>query len=143
MPRHLDRPTPFEKIAAGLDDAIAHANGEPGRGRRAATMPAPADPANQLERFTLAVQLLGGQRAVASYLGVNERHVRYLLSGERDLHDGILRDVAAALVAHADACRTLERRIFPAFSGNLTQRQADRKGKPDARRHDQRDAIDG
>jgi len=26
----------FDKIAAGLDDAIAHANGEPGRGKLAA-----------------------------------------------------------------------------------------------------------
>lgn len=96
----------------------------------------PIDPQTQLDRFREAVQLLGGQRAAAAYLKVNERHIRYLMAGERELHDGILRDTAAALVLHADKCRALERGISPAFAANLTERQADRQGKQDGRRYD-------
>lgn len=94
---------------------------------------------HQLRRFRKAAELLGGQHAVARYLDVNVRHVRYLLSGERPLHDGILRDIAAALIKHAEECRELERTLSPAFVSNLTAKQAARQGKPDARRADQRE----
>lgn len=88
-------------------------------------MPPSTDPETQLARFRDAVGLLGGQRAAARMLGCNERTMRGLFSGERALHDGWLRDTAAALIAHADACRALERRISPAFVGNLTPDQRD------------------
>jgi hypothetical protein len=65
--------------------------------------------------------------------------VRYLLSGERELHDGFLRDTAKALIEHAELCRQLERKLSPAFAANLTERQAERLGKPDARRADHRE----
>ena len=94
------------------------------------------DPDTQLDRFCRAVDLLGGQRATARYLGINERQIRFLIAGDRPLHDGFLRDTAKALIAHADACRKLERLISPAFVGNLTADQAERQGRPAGRRFD-------
>lgn len=82
------------------------------------------DPENQLQLFRQAVELLGGTGAAVRYLKVSERQVRGLLSGERTLHDGFLGDIAAALIEHADTCRKFERRISPAFAGNLTEAQA-------------------
>ncbi len=99
----------------------------------------PIDPQIQLERFRRATELLGGQRATARALDIGERTMRALVAGERALHDGYLRDTAAALIAHAEACRELERQISPAFVGNLTEAQAARQGRPDARRFDSRD----
>jgi hypothetical protein len=93
-------------------------------------MPPATTPETQLARFRQAIELLGGQRATARVLGCNERTIRALWNGERPLHDGWLRDIAAALIAHADQCRALERQISPAFTGNLTedQRTAKRHG---------------
>lgn len=99
-------------------------------------LPPPQDPADQLALFSLAVDLLGGQRATARALDIGERTVRGLCSGERPLHDGFLRDAAAALIEHANRCRALERRISPAFAANLTEDQRARQSKPDARRYD-------
>jgi hypothetical protein len=96
------------------------------------------DPDTQLAQFTRAVELLGGQRATARYLKVSERTIRFLLAGERALHDGWLRDVSAALIAHADECRQMERQLSPAFASNLTAEQARRQGAPDARRFDRK-----
>lgn len=101
------------------------------------------DPKTQLEDFALAVELLGGQRATARALGIHERSVRALIAGPdqpfgRALHDGFLRDAAAALLAHAEACRALERRLSPAFAANLTPAQA-KANRADRRRYDQRD----
>ena len=98
---------------------------------------APIDPETQLARFTQAIQLLGGRRAAAQILDVNERTIRKLIAGDIPLHDGWLRDIATALLVHADHCRDLEREISPAFAGNLTEQQAAQQGKPDARRFDQ------
>ncbi|WP_324694544.1 hypothetical protein [Novosphingobium sp. RL4] len=81
---------------------------------------------------------LGGQTVTARILDVTPRAVRRWLTGERPLHDGIMREVGRALIRHADHCRKLERKISPAFAGNLTERQLQRMGKPDARRADQR-----
>lgn len=81
------------------------------------------DAKDQLQIFRRAVELLGGAIPTSQYLKVSERQVRGLLAGERTLHNGFLRDTAAALIEHADTCRQLERRISPAFSGNLTEAQ--------------------
>lgn len=70
------------------------------------------DTETTLDRFSRAVDMLGGQRAAARYLGTNERQIRFLLAGERTLHAGFLRDIAAALVTHAAACRVLESDLF-------------------------------
>lgn len=78
------------------------------------------DQATQLEKFTRAVTLLGGQQATARALDMSDRSVRMLLSGQRRLHAGILEDIGKALIAHADECRALERQLSPAFAGNLT-----------------------
>lgn len=98
------------------------------------------DPENQLAHFRSAATLLGGAIPTARLLGISERHMRGLLSGVRTLHDGYLRDTAAALIAHADACRKLERRISPAFAANLTEAQASgnnrgRRTDLEAKRH--------
>ncbi|MBT0666991.1 hypothetical protein HT136_01245 [Novosphingobium profundi] len=85
------------------------------------------DPSTQLTYWNEAVQLLGGQRPAARTLGCNERTIRALCSGERNLHDGWLKDISSALLQHASACRNLERKLSPDFSGNLTADQA--KGK--------------
>jgi hypothetical protein len=102
----------------------------------------PADPETQRALWREATELLGGQRPAARILKMGERTMRALCSGERELHDGFLRDMAAALIAHADACRTAERRLSPAFAANLTDAQAARQGKPDARRFGQQPAPD-
>ena len=81
----------------------------------------------QLEYFRQAVDLLGGQRPTARAIGVAERTIRALLSGERQLHPGFLQDAATALLEHAEQCRKLERLISPAFSGNLTAEQRERR----------------
>lgn len=73
-------------------------------------MPDTTDP--NLKLFNEAVQLLGGQRAAARYLKISERSVRFVLAGERELHDGFLREIAAALVEHAEKCRAAERTLF-------------------------------
>lgn len=103
--------------------------------------PSPITDETQLIRFREAVRLLGGQRAAARALGASDRTIRGLCAGERPLHDGFLRDTAAALISHADKCRLLERGLSPAFAANLTEDQAERRGKPDARRFDQRSTI--
>lgn len=80
----------------------------------------------QLEAFREAVEELGGQRETARLLNVHERTIRDIVSPEprRKLHAGFLRDVSAALIAKADRCRALERRLSPAFAANLTAEQA-------------------
>ncbi len=90
--------------------------------------------------FNQAVIALGGQRATARMLDINERTMRGLCSGERPLHDGYLRDVAALLLKHADHCRDLERKLSPAFSGNLTERQQQGPGPRAHKRYDRRSA---
>lgn len=98
----------------------------------------PRTPTEQLELYQAAVDAIGGIRPHARYLGISERHGGRLYSGARALHDGILEDTAAALLKHAELCKQLERRISPAFAGNLTAEQLERQGKPDARRFDGR-----
>lgn len=99
------------------------------------------DPDSQLARFQQAVQLLGGVRTAARALDVSDRTIYALIYGKRALHDGFLRDMAAALIRHADECRTLERQISPAFVGNLTAAQ--QAAKPHGNRYDRRDRNDG
>ena len=103
-------------------------------------------PKTQLNDFALAVELLGGQRATARALGIHERSVRALLAGPdeptgRALHDGFLRDIAAALIDHAEACRLAERRLSPAFAANLTPQQA-AANLADGRRYDRKAAVE-
>lgn len=95
------------------------------------------DPDSQLAHFRAAVQLLGGVRSAARELGCNDRTLYALIYGNRDLHDGWLRDMAEALIKHADACRALERKISPAFVGNLTTAQ--QTEKPHHNRFDRKD----
>jgi DNA-binding transcriptional regulator YdaS (Cro superfamily) len=97
----------------------------------------------QRELFRQAVEALGGRAASAARLAVSERHVRKLIAGESALHDGILRDIARALLAHADECKRLEKALSPAFAANLTAEQLERQGKPDGRRFDAREQADG
>jgi len=52
-----------------------------------------------------------------------------LLSAEAPLHDGFLRDIARELIAHADLCRKLERRLSPAFAANLLPGAAKEDGR--------------
>ena len=99
------------------------------------------DPDSQLARFRRGVALLGGVRSAARALGCNDRTMYALIYGNRDLHDGWLRDLSAALIRHADACRALERQISPAFVGNLTQKQ--QTAKPHHNRYDRKDRNDG
>lgn len=91
------------------------------------------DPATQLDHFHQAVALLGGPRSAARAVGMSERSMARFLAGQVTLHQGVLRDMAAALIAHADACRTAERRLSPAFAGNLIPGQPREDGR--RRRH--------
>lgn len=70
-----------------------------------------------------AVDLLGGKKDTAAALGINERNVGRLLSGALRIHAGTLEKLSKALIAHADACRALERQINPAFARNRTAAQ--------------------
>lgn len=81
------------------------------------------DDQTQLALFSDAVSLIGGQQATARALDMSERSVRMLLSGDRRLHAGILEDMSKALIAHADTCRLMERRLSPAFAQNRTASQ--------------------
>lgn len=87
------------------------------------------DQHTQRATFTEAVDALGGQRAAAQALGCGERTIRYLLSGEKPLHDGWLKDMAEALIRHADHCKALEKRISPAFARNLLPDQPRADGR--------------
>lgn len=63
------------------------------------------DDANlRLEWFIQACRLIGGQRAMAQAIKVNERNVRYWVAGEKPLRDGVINDAAEALRLHAEAC---------------------------------------
>ncbi|HUD27227.1 MAG TPA: hypothetical protein VMQ93_00035 [Novosphingobium sp.] len=88
----------------------------------------PQDPMVQLALFTQAVEALGGQRATARTLGIEERDLRARLAGEDALDTDILRLMAKALIDHADRCRKIERKLSPAFSENLTAAQAESFG---------------
>lgn len=98
------------------------------------------DPDSQLARFRKAVQLIGGVKSAARELDVSDRTIYGLIYAKRDLHDGFLRDMAAALIRHADQCRALERQISPAFVGNLTADQ--QTAKPHGNRYDRRGKDD-
>ncbi|PTR07909.1 MULTISPECIES: hypothetical protein [unclassified Novosphingobium] len=78
----------------------------------------------QREIFTEAVEALGGPRTVAQQLGVTERTIFRLTSGQSRIHEGWLEDISKALIAHADHCRKLEQRLHPAFAANRTEAQA-------------------
>ena len=79
--------------------------------------------AQQLAEFRQAVALLGGARTAAAELGTSQRTIERLLAGIAPIHLGYLRDIARALIRRADACRLLERRLSPAFAGNLIEGQ--------------------
>lgn len=81
------------------------------------------DNETQLKLFADAVAALGGQQATSRALNMSDRSVRMLLAGDRRLHVGILEDMAKALINHADHCRMLERKLSPAFAGNLSEAQ--------------------
>lgn len=84
-------------------------------------MTTPQDqPETMLQKVERAIALLGGREATARILGMSDRSLRFLLSGRRNLHTGILEDLARALIAKAEACRQLEREISPAFAANVT-----------------------
>ena len=83
----------------------------------------PTDQHSQRARLQQAVDLLGGPRSAAPAIGMGARHLTRLLAGGSPIHTGILADTARALVAHADACRQLERAISPAFAANLAPDQ--------------------
>jgi DNA-binding transcriptional regulator YdaS (Cro superfamily) len=76
-------------------------------------------PVEQIERFAQGVDLLGGQQVAARILGLSEEAVRDLCNGCQPLHIGILRNISRALILHAKACRMVERRLSPAFLGNI------------------------
>ena len=81
------------------------------------------DAASQLERFFEGVRLLGGTRSTAATLGVTERTIQRLSTGEVKLHTGFLRDMASALLARSAECEALERQLTPLDPSNLTQDQ--------------------
>ncbi len=105
--------------------------------------PRPIEPDAQLALWRQGVTALGGNRPAARKLKIHERQLRFLNAGQRPLHDGFLREMAAALVDHADHCRALERKLSPAFSANLTGDQRELLGKRDGRRRDAREKADG
>src|SRR5580765_5082099 len=82
-----------------------------------------ADPDFQHACFLEAVDLLGGSRSAARAIDLSERSMTRLIARRNPLHDGFLRDIAAALIEHARRCRALEKRLSPMFADNLTADQ--------------------
>lgn len=78
----------------------------------------------QRELVAQAVRLLGGVATTAKLLGYTDRTIGRFLSGAVRIHDHNLERLSAALLAHATACRELERRLSPAFAANRTDAQA-------------------
>lgn len=91
-----------------------------------------AEEAHQLQLYQQAVRALGGIAAHARTLGFTQRHGGRLFSGAYPVPARVLEETAAALLAHADHCRALERQLSPAFTSNLTetQRAPARSGRP-------------
>ncbi|WP_343612870.1 hypothetical protein [Novosphingobium sp.] len=85
-------------------------------------------PVEQIERFALAVELLGGPHAAARTLGLSEAEIDDLCIGRRALHIDLLQAISRALLLHAEACRLMERRLSPAFHDNILPGQDRRKG---------------
>jgi hypothetical protein len=83
----------------------------------------PMDPLAQRALFARAVDLLGGVRAAGQAIDESELGMAALLSGAEPLQPRVLERASKALIAHADACRAMERRISPAFTANLTDAQ--------------------
>ncbi|RIV87469.1 hypothetical protein [Aurantiacibacter zhengii] len=87
------------------------------------TSPLPAEPKDQLDLYRMAVQALGGIAKHARLLSFSDRHGRFLYAGDKPVSASILADTAKALEQHARICRELERRLSPAFTGNMTETQ--------------------
>lgn len=95
----------------------------------------PANPTEQHQMFKLAVELLGGVRSAARAIDVSERTMVRLVAGDTALHDGFLRDMAKALLRHADACREVEKALNPIFSSNLAEDQPREDGRRTGNRY--------
>lgn len=95
----------------------------------------PTDPKTQHELFVAGVTLLGGPRTAARALETSDRTIHRLISGDAELHDGFLRDMANAMHLHALACRELEKRLNPLFSANLVPGQAREDRRRTGARH--------
>ncbi|WP_132385070.1 YdaS family helix-turn-helix protein [Novosphingobium sp. PhB165] len=90
-------------------------------------------PEIQLAIFAQAVDAVGGQRAMARFMGISEKEVRDWLSGDAELDRNALRSASQGLIKHADMCRRLERKLSPAFVENLTDKQLEGLSLPDGR----------
>lgn len=90
------------------------------------------DPDTQHALFCEAVELLGGTHQAGARIGVAPRTISRLLAREYRLHDGFLRDIAAALTERAGRCRELERRLSPLFAENYApdQPRETARGRP-------------
>ena len=95
----------------------------------------PITPAEQLDEIATAIRLLGGHRAAARVLGISERNLLRIAKGQSPAHEGLMRRISEALLAHIEACKICERRITPAFAANRTAAQA-ALGPADKRRFD-------
>lgn len=84
-------------------------------------------PVEQIERFALAVELLGGPHAAARLLGLSEAEIDDLCLGKAPLHIDLLQAISRALLLHAEACRLMERRLSPDFHDNLLPGQEGRR----------------
>lgn len=78
------------------------------------------DQPTRREYFSMACELLGGQRSVARILKVSDRTVRYLCSGHQEIKIGFMRDITTALDRRSRACVALARVTDPLFVANLT-----------------------
>jgi hypothetical protein len=90
-------------------------------------MTTPAESQHKL--FVKASDMLGGQRAAARAMDISERTMRRLIAGDSPIHDGFMRDMAKALLDHAQACRELERRLAPELAANLIPDQPVESGR--------------
>lgn len=66
-----------------------------------------------------AAKLLGGGRAAAAAIDVNERSWRAWVGGEREISEGVLTDTAGALEAHAIACQAHAAKLRAIAAGDV------------------------
>lgn len=91
------------------------------------------DPETQRSLFAQAVQALGGTTTAAAAIGVGTRTLERINAGTHQAHDGIMADLAKALLERAELCRALEKQINPMFAANRVDGQRAQDGRRDRR----------
>lgn len=94
--------TAFDKIASGLDDAIAYSKGDRSRGKPRKAPLAP-DPTAQRNALRSWFNRFGDAASFAAEFSVSPRAVQRFYSGQQALPPGLCREVATHCQTHGEA----------------------------------------